>query len=151
MVSTLKEIWNNYIRNIYFCLLKNTPFYKQFIIFQTITMTSYFHQLFRSIVVPNVSQLYFKKFKKPTKVSNDTSICLTSYLADRLVSFYVNKKSLTLLVSNHCFLMEQVTRIELALAAWKAVVLPLNHTCKWSGKQDSNLRHLGPKPSALPS
>ena len=48
--------------------------------------------------------------------------------------------------------MEQVTRIELALAAWKAVVLPLNHTCKkWSGKQDSNLRHLGPKPSALPS
>ena len=25
--------------------------------------------------------------------------------------------------------MEQVTRIELALAAWKAVVLPLNHTC----------------------
>ena len=49
------------------------------------------------------------------------------------------------------FFMEQVTRIELALAAWKAVVLPLNHTCKWSGKQDLNPRHLGPKPSALPS
>ena len=30
-------------------------------------------------------------------------------------------------------------------------LLPLNYTRKWSGKQDSNLRHLGPKPSALPS
>ena len=48
-------------------------------------------------------------------------------------------------------LMERVTRIELAYSAWKADVLPLNYTRKWSGKQDSNLRHLGPKPSALPS
>ena len=46
--------------------------------------------------------------------------------------------------------------IEPSSTAWKAVVLPLNYTrisilFKWSGRQDSNLRPLGPKPSALPS
>ena len=51
--------------------------------------------------------------------------------------------------------MERVTGIEPALSAWKAEVLPLNHTriCKdcWSGRQDLNLRHPAPKAGALPN
>ena len=49
--------------------------------------------------------------------------------------------------------------IEPTYSAWKADVLPLNHTCisccvqktdkYWSGWQDSNLRPPGPKPGAL--
>ena len=46
--------------------------------------------------------------------------------------------------------MERVTGIEPALEAWKASVLPLNHTRNWSGRQDSNLRHPAPKAGALP-
>ena len=46
--------------------------------------------------------------------------------------------------------MERVTGIEPALEAWKASVLPLNHTRDWSGRQDSNLRHPAPKAGALP-
>ena len=47
-------------------------------------------------------------------------------------------------------LVERVTGIEPALEAWKASVLPLNHTRDWSGRQDSNLRHPAPKAGALP-
>ena len=47
--------------------------------------------------------------------------------------------------------MERVTGIEPALEAWKASVLPLNHTRDWSGRQDSNLRHPAPKAGALPN
>ena len=47
--------------------------------------------------------------------------------------------------------MERVTGIEPALEAWKASVLPLNHTRIWSGRQDSNLRHPAPKAGALPN
>ena len=51
--------------------------------------------------------------------------------------------------------LERVTGIEPALSAWKAEVLPLNHTriCKdcWSGRQDLNLRHPAPKAGALPN
>ena len=56
-------------------------------------------------------------------------------------------------------LIEQVMGIEPTYSAWKADVLPLNHTCisccvqktdkYWSGWQDSNLRPPGPKPGAL--
>ena len=46
--------------------------------------------------------------------------------------------------------LERVTGIEPALEAWKASVLPLNHTRDWSGRQDSNLRHPAPKAGALP-
>ena len=50
--------------------------------------------------------------------------------------------------------------IEPTWLAWKARALPLSYTRninvriwmpKWSGRQDLNLRPLGPKPSALPS
>ncbi len=51
--------------------------------------------------------------------------------------------------------LERVMGIEPTTSAWKAEVLPLNYTrlfkIKWSGRQDLNLRPLGPKPSALPS
>ncbi len=62
--------------------------------------------------------------------------------------------------------LERVMGIEPTTTAWKAVVLPLNYTRinktnitimfqpqteVKSGRQDSNLRPLGPKPSALPS
>ena len=53
--------------------------------------------------------------------------------------------------------LERVTGIEPALSAWKAGVLPLNYTrinalkARWSGRQDSNLRHPAPKAGALPN
>ena len=39
--------------------------------------------------------------------------------------------------------MEQVTRIELARTAWKAVVLPLNYTCIINGR-DCRIRTCDP-------
>ena len=50
------------------------------------------------------------------------------------------------------FFLERVTGIEPASSAWKAEVLPLNHTrVAWSGRLDSNQRPSAPKADALPS
>ena len=50
------------------------------------------------------------------------------------------------------FCLERVTGIEPASSAWKAEVLPLNHTrMRWSGRLDSNQRPSAPKADALPS
>ena len=48
--------------------------------------------------------------------------------------------------------LERVTGVEPASSAWKAEVLPLNHTriC-WSGRLDSNQRPSAPKADALPN
>ena len=40
------------------------------------------------------------------------------------------------------FVLEQVTRIELAYSAWKAEVLPLNYTCVVSGDNYTTLTQI---------
>ena len=50
------------------------------------------------------------------------------------------------------FCVERVTGVEPASSAWKAEVLPLNHTrVRWSGRLDSNQRPSAPKADALPN
>ena len=46
--------------------------------------------------------------------------------------------------------MERVGGIEPPQPAWKAGVLPLNYTRKWSGRRDSNSRHSPWQGDALP-
>ena len=55
-------------------------------------------------------------------------------------------------ISDLLFCLERVTGVEPASSAWKAEVLPLNHTriC-WSGRLDSNQRPSAPKADALPN
>ncbi len=50
-----------------------------------------------------------------------------------------------------CAPVERVTGVEPASSAWKAEVLPLNHTRMWSGRLDSNQRPSAPKADALPN
>ena len=45
--------------------------------------------------------------------------------------------------------MEQAARIERALAAWLAAILPLDEACWWCAEQDSNLRLPGCRPGAF--
>ena len=52
------------------------------------------------------------------------------YSGDFIFFYPKNKKIVTdFSYHNSSSFMEQVTRIELARTAWKAVVLPLNYTC----------------------
>ena len=44
-----------------------------------------------------------------------------------------------------------MTGIEPAPSAWKADILPLNYTCRWSRWWDSNPRLPAPKTGALPA
>ena len=71
---------------------------------------------------------------------------------------YKEKRLDTILYQTYCSLMEAPTGFEPVIRQLQCLALPLGYRAmkyeiitKWSGQQDSNLRHLGPKPSALPS
>ena len=76
-------------------------------------------------------------------LSDSVRIC--PQLAHILMHKQKNRANKTLIWE---VLLERVTGIEPALEAWKASVLPLNHTRDWSGRQDSNPRHPAPKAGA---